>query len=227
MEDLYQESISKNNYYIGRDLMLFYIYHLCTGISLLTMNNNGIEVDLLIIACSAGGMFILIDLLESLNENVGFAVLVVVHRNEKFQSSLEQMAQQKCKLQVKEAEEKEQIMPGVVYFAPGGYHLLVERDKTISLDDSEPVNYCRPSIDVTMQSAVEVYKKHIVAILLSGANKDGAEGIRAIYKSGGITLVQNPISAEVDVMPRAAIATKAVVSVFSDDQLKSYCEQLS
>jgi two-component system chemotaxis response regulator CheB len=191
------------------------------------MNRNEIKVDLLIIACSAGGMFVLIDLLESLKADVGFAVLVVVHRSDKFQSSLEEMAQQKCKLRVKQAEEKEWIESGTVYFAPGGYHLLIEKDKTISLDVSEPVNFCRPSIDVTMQSAVEIYQDHIVAILLSGANKDGAEGIRAVYKSGGITLVQNPSLAEVDVMPRAAIATDAVVSVLSDDELKAYCLSLS
>jgi len=185
------------------------------------------KVDLVIIACSAGGMFVLIDLLESLKADVGFAVLVVVHRSDKFQSSLEEMAQQKCKLRVKQAEEKERIESGTVYFAPGGYHLLIEKDKTISLDVSEPVNFCRPSIDVTMQSAVEIYQDHIVAILLSGANKDGAEGIRAVYKSGGITLVQNPSLAEVDVMPRAAIATDAVVSVLSDDELKAYCLSLS
>lgn len=191
------------------------------------MNGNEIKVDLVIIACSAGGMFVLIDLLESLKADVGFAVLVVVHRSDKFQSSLEEMAQQKCKLRVKQAEEKERIEPGTVYFAPGGYHLLIEKDKTISLDVSEPVNFCRPSIDVTMQSAVEIYQDHIVAILLSGANKDGAEGIRAVFKSGGVTLVQNPSLAEVDVMPRAAIATDAVVSVLSDDELKAYCLRLS
>jgi len=191
------------------------------------MNRNEIKVDLVIIACSAGGMFVLIDLLESLKADVGFAVLVVVHRSDKFQSSLEEMAQQKCKLRVKQAEEKERIESGTVYFAPGGYHLLIEKDKTISLDVSEPVNFCRPSIDVTMQSAVEIYQDQIVAILLSGANKDGAEGIRAVYKSGGITLVQNPSLAEVDVMPRAAIATDAVVSVLSDDELKAYCLSLS
>jgi two-component system, chemotaxis family, protein-glutamate methylesterase/glutaminase len=191
------------------------------------MNRNEIKVDLVIMACSAGGMFVLIDLLGSLKAEVGFAVLVVVHRSDKFQSSLEEMAQQKCKLRVKQAEEKERIESGTVYFAPGGYHLLIEKDKTISLDVSEPVNFCRPSIDVTMQSAVEIYQDHIVAILLSGANKDGAEGIRAVYKSGGVTLVQNPSLAEVDVMPRAAIATDAVVSVLSDDELKAYCLSLS
>jgi len=190
------------------------------------MDSKKVNIELLIIACSAGGMMLLMDLLGSLKQYIHFSVLVIVHRNDKFQSSLEQMAQQKCSLQVKQVEEKESLQPGVVYFAPAGYHVLVEDNKTISLDVSEPVNYCRPSIDVTMQSAAEVYKEKVAAILLSGANTDGAEGMRAIYSYGGITLVQNPNDAEVDVMPRAAIATKAVNSVFSDEQLKKYCQEL-
>lgn len=191
------------------------------------MNSKQTPIELLIIACSAGGMMLLMDLLAHFRSEVGFAVLVVVHRNDKFQSSLEQMAQYRCKLRVKQAEEKEALLPGVVYFAPAGYHLLVESDKTVSLDVSEPVNYCRPSIDVTMQSAAEVYKKKLLAILLSGANKDGADGMRAIYKYGGITLAQSPHYAEVDIMPKAAIDAKAVISVLSDDQLRQYCSELS
>ncbi|WP_134091417.1 chemotaxis protein CheB [Olivibacter sp. XZL3] len=190
------------------------------------MKNQKTKTELLIIACSAGGMLLLIDLLANLKGDVGFAVLVIVHRNDKYQSSLEQMAQMKCKLRVKSAEEKEVIQPGVVYFAPAGYHVLIERNRTVSLDASEPVHYCRPSIDVSMQSAAEVYGSGVIAILLSGANRDGADGMRAVYKYGGITLVQNPADAEIDMMPRAAIETKAVVSILSDEQLKQYCREL-
>ncbi|MGK9118696.1 chemotaxis protein CheB [Olivibacter jilunii] len=190
------------------------------------MESKEVRIELLIIACSAGGMMLLMDLLSSLKEDVGFAVLVIVHRNEKYASSLEQMAQHKCVLRVKSAEEKETIQAGTVYFAPAGYHLLIEKDRSISLDASEPVHYCRPSIDVSMQSAAEVYKKSLVAILLSGANRDGAEGLRAVYKYGGKTLVQDPSAALVDVMPRAAIETGAVTAVLLDEQLKAYCKSL-
>ncbi|GAA4806284.1 chemotaxis protein CheB [Olivibacter ginsenosidimutans] len=184
------------------------------------------SIELLIIACSAGGVLLLMDLLAALNRQIGFSVLAVVHRNDKFPSSLEQMAQQKCSLSVKQAEEKESLAPGVVYFAPAGYHVLIESDKTISLDVSEPVNYCRPSIDVAMQSAAEVYREKLMAILLSGANQDGAEGMRAVYAYGGLTLVQSPKEAEVDTMPKAAIDTHAIVSILSDEQLKRYCREL-
>lgn len=184
------------------------------------------KIDLLVVACSAGGITLLMELLQELKSDVSFAILVIIHRNDKFHSTLEEMVQLKCRLKVKQAEEKEKLMPGIIYFAPGGYHLLVETDRTIALDISEPVNYCRPSIDVSLQSAAEVYQDKLVAILLSGANKDGAEGLRAVHKYGGVTLVQNPEYAEVDVMPKAAIETKAVKAVLSDMQLRAYCRDL-
>lgn len=190
------------------------------------MESKEIRMELLIIACSAGGMTVLMDLLASLSEDINFAVLVIVHRNDKYQSSLEQMAQQRCVLCVKSAEEKERLSPGIIYFAPAGYHLLIEKDKSVSLDISEPIHYCRPSIDVSMQSAAEVYHRSLVAILLSGANRDGAEGMLAVSKYGGITLVQDPDYAEVDIMPRAAIATGAITSILSNEQLKAYCANL-
>ncbi|MEH6306612.1 chemotaxis protein CheB [Olivibacter sp. CPCC 100613] len=190
------------------------------------MKSKEARIELLIMACSAGGMILLMDLLASLQKNVRFAVLVIVHRNDRYQSSLEQMAQQRCQLRVKSAEEKEILQAGTVYFAPAGYHLLIENDHSVSLDVSEPVHYCRPSIDVSMQSAAEVYKESLLAILLSGANRDGAEGIHAISRYGGITVVQDPNDAEVDIMPRAAIATGAVSVILSDEQLEAYCTNL-
>lgn len=185
------------------------------------------SIALLIMACSAGGMPVLIDLLASLKKSIRFSVVVVVHRNNKYQSSLEQMVQQKCVLPVKQAEEKEQLKPGVVYFAPAGYHLLMETDQTFSLDVSEPVHYCRPSIDVTMQSLAGVFKEGLTAILLSGANRDGADGIRAVHQYGGVALVQHPDDAEVPVMPLAAIATESITAIMTDVELKAYCSQLS
>ncbi|QNL49169.1 chemotaxis protein CheB [Olivibacter sp. SDN3] len=184
------------------------------------------QIDLLVIACSAGGVMLLMELLQELKSDISFAILVIIHRNDKFHSTLEEMVQQKCRLRAKEAEEKEKLTPGIIYFVPGGYHLLIETDKTVALDVSEPVNYCRPSIDVSLQSAAEVFQDKLVAILLSGANKDGAEGLRAVHRYGGVTLVQNPEFAEVDVMPKAAIETNSVTAVLSDAQLKEYCRKL-
>src|SRR5690606_18368206 len=135
---------------------------------------------------------------------------VVIHRNAKYETHLEANLAAKCNVAVKVAEDKERIEPATVYFAPAGYHLLVEPDRSLSLDASEPVHYCRPAIDVTMQSAADVYGPSTAAILLSGANQDGAAGMRSIHRAGGLCIAQHPRDAEINTMPASAIALGAV-----------------
>ena len=106
---------------------------------------------------------------------------------------------------VKEAEEKEPVQNQKVYVAPPDYHLLVEADKTFSLDYSEKVHYSRPSIDVSFETVAEAYGAAVIAVLLSGANADGTEGLRMIKKAGGVTIVQDPREASVAYMPQQAI----------------------
>jgi two-component system chemotaxis response regulator CheB len=108
-------------------------------------------------------------------------------------------------LNVKEADEKENIQGGYVYFAPPNYHLLVENNKTFSLSTDEKVNYSRPSIDVLFESAAHVYGPRLAAIILTGANNDGAEGLRLIKEKGGLVIVQDPQSADSSYMPGAAL----------------------
>jgi two-component system chemotaxis response regulator CheB len=110
-----------------------------------------------------------------------------------------------CSLNIKEADEKENIQAGYVYFAPPNYHLLIENDKTFSLSTDEKVNYSRPSIDVLFESAANAYGPRLAAIILTGANNDGAEGLRRIKQKGGLVIVQDPQSAENSYMPAAAL----------------------
>ena len=107
---------------------------------------------------------------------------------------------------MKEAEDKEPIRGGVAYVAPPNYHLLVEPDLCLSLSSDEPVLYSRPSIDVLFESAADAYGNSVAAVVLTGANSDGARGLRAVADAGGLTLVQNPESAEARAMPEAALA---------------------
>jgi len=109
------------------------------------------------------------------------------------------------KLTVKEADEKEAILPGTVYIAPPNYHMLVEEDFTIGLSTEEKIRYARPSIDVLFESAVYAYGNQLIGIVLTGANNDGSEGLLAIKKAGGLTIVQTPGQAEADMMPQSAI----------------------
>lgn len=112
--------------------------------------------------------------------------------------------------------DKDEILPGVIYLAPPDYHVLIEKDKTITLDDSEKINYSRPSIDVTFECAAEVYGEKLICVLLSGANADGVDGLVKARKLGAYIVVQDPESAEVPFMPQSAVNTVEIDLILND-----------
>jgi two-component system, chemotaxis family, protein-glutamate methylesterase/glutaminase len=175
-----------------------------------------------VIGSSAGGLRVLISLLESLPHDYPIAVIVVQHRRSESTQLLEEVLQIKCKIRIKQADEKEKIYPGIVYVAPPGYHLLIERDKSFSLSSDRPVNYSMPSIDVTFETAAEVYQRHLLGIILTGANQDGANGIKSIKKLQGFTVAQDPAEAEYPVMPQAAIDTHFVDKIMPSREIKKF-----
>jgi hypothetical protein len=119
-------------------------------------------------------------------------VLVVVHVPPDRDNVLVPLLQAKCRITVKEAEDKEPVEGGVIYFAPSDYHLLVETDGTLALSTDEVVNYSRPSIDVLFESAADAYRKDLLGVILTGANHDGAAGLKAVLDAGGMAIVQDP-----------------------------------
>ncbi|RZJ60963.1 MAG: chemotaxis protein CheB [Flavobacterium sp.] len=159
----------------------------------------------LIIGGSAGSLEVLIKILPRINKIPDFAFVIVVHRKSGEDTTLEELLSIKSVIPVAEVEDKVPLVPGYIYVAPSGYHLLFEKDNTLSLDASEKINYSRPSIDVAFESAADAYGSAVTGILLSGANADGTSGLLAIRKAGGITAVQNPASAEMPFMPQHAI----------------------
>jgi two-component system chemotaxis response regulator CheB len=181
---------------------------------------------LLLTGGSAGSLDVILKILPHLNRQSGYAAIVVVHRRAVQDSLLEVILAAKTDWQVKEAEEKEWLLPGHIYIAPPDYHLLVENDHSLTLDDSEKVNYSRPSIDATFESAAEAYGKNAIAVLLSGANADGVEGLQRIKELGGTCIVQSPESAEVAYMPEQAIRNVAVDHTVADDELGSFINTL-
>ena len=118
---------------------------------------------------------------------------------------------------VREPDDKEVIQPNSIYLAPQNYHLLVEADRSFSLDYSELVNYSRPSIDVTFESLAGVYGSRVLVVLLSGANDDGARGMEAILSNGGQAIVQDPATADYAAMPQAALERNPTALVLSPD----------
>ena len=124
-------------------------------------------------------------------------------------------------------DDKDPILPGHIYLAPADYHLLIETDHQFSLDDSEKVNYSRPSLDVTFESAADVYGPSLVGVLLSGANADGTQGLTAIKKAGGVIIAQKPESAKVAFMPQQAILHTDIDFVFDVAELAAFIQSIN
>jgi two-component system chemotaxis response regulator CheB len=122
-------------------------------------------------------------------------------------------------VKVKEVDEKEKIVPGHVYTAPPNYHVLVEEDETFSLSVEDRVNFARPSVDVLFESAAEVYGPRLIGVILTGANNDGSRGLKRIKEKGGLAIVQNPSTAEVDGMPGAAVSTTKVDHILELEEI--------
>jgi two-component system chemotaxis response regulator CheB len=158
-----------------------------------------------IIGGSAGSLNALMQILPDLSQLNGFAVVIVLHRKSTDDQTLEELIALKSSITVKIVEDKVPLVPGYIYVAPSNYHLLFEKNDTLSLDISEKINYSRPSIDVSFESASEIYGEALVGILLSGSNTDGTYGLKAIKAAGGTIVVQNPTVAEMPFMPHNAI----------------------
>lgn len=159
-----------------------------------------------VIGGSSGGIDALMELLPALPASLGAAVLVVLHLPRDRPSMLPEIFQARCALALREASDKEPLSPGVIYFAPPDYHLLVDAGPRAALSVDPPVHYSRPSIDVLFESAADQYGQELIGVLLSGANDDGAAGLQAIGAAGGLVVVQDPASAQVPAMPQAALA---------------------
>ena len=163
------------------------------------------DAEAVAIGTSAGGIDALLTLLVGLQPPVAGPVIVVLHLPEQHESRLAHVFSQRLALPVREALPGAPAQPGTVYFAPPGYHLLVEADHSFSLSCDEPVLFSRPSIDVLMESCAEAYGTGLLGMVLTGANEDGARGLARIAAAGGLTAVQDPAEAAYAIMPEAAL----------------------
>ncbi|PLR28724.1 chemotaxis protein CheB [Caulobacter zeae] len=175
-----------------------------------------------VIGASAGAVQALMAILPPLPHDYRLPILVVVHVPPDRDNVLAPLLEAKCRLTVKEAEDKEPIAGGVVYLAPPDYHLLVETNGALALSADAPVNFSRPSIDILFESAADVFSDGLVGVVLTGANQDGAAGLRAVAKAGGVAIVENPASAQASAMPQAALAATPTAAVMSLDAIASY-----
>ncbi|WP_242917010.1 chemotaxis protein CheB [Pontibacter liquoris] len=155
---------------------------------------------------SWGGIQASLAILKGLPANYSIPVILVLHRLRSAEGNLQEVYEKRIALKAVEIEEKEKLAAGHLYLAPANYHVLIEKDHTFSLDDSELENYSRPSIDVTFTSIADVFGANATGILLSGASSDGSSGLKHIFDKRGIAIVQHPEEAEVATMPLAALA---------------------
>jgi len=174
------------------------------------------------LGASAGGVQALGTLLSLLPGDLQVPLVIVQHMHPAEGSGLAELFSHSCPLVVKEAEDKEEIRAGTVYFAPPGYHLLIEIAGTFALSVDEKVNYARPSVDVLFISGAHVWCSQLLAIVLTGANNDGAKGIQLIKKCGGTTIAQDPATAAFPAMPQAAINTGAIDKVLSLEEIGTF-----
>jgi two-component system chemotaxis response regulator CheB len=163
------------------------------------------RIEAIVIGASAGAIEALSVLLPALPAGLKAAVLIVVHLPRDRPSLLVEIFKPKCALPVREAEDKEPVEPGTVYFAPPDYHLLVEEGRCLALSADEVVHFSRPAIDVLFESAADVYGDKLLGIILSGSNEDGGAGLAAVQRQGGATIVQEPQSALAPAMVMAAL----------------------
>ena len=183
--------------------------------------------EAVVIGVSKGGMAALKMILSAMPQDLSIPVIIVQHQAPSEGSNLAQLLNSMVAIEVREAQLGEIVAAGSVYLSVAGYHLLIEKDKTFSLSVDPPVNFSRPSIDVLFESAADAYGDKLVGIVLTGANADGSQGLKRIAKNGGLTVVQDPETAEASAMPEAAIAATDVNHVLSLSDIADFIKGLA
>jgi len=184
------------------------------------------KISFICIGGSAGSLQVILKIFRHIHEGFSIPILLIIHRNNSYDSSLDELLSFKTDLQVKEVEDKDPVIPGHIYVCPADYHVLMESTHQFSLDYSEKINYSRPSIDVAFKSVAEVYQNELLAILLSGANADGTEGLRRVKETGGKIIIQNPEDAEISYMPEHALKKIKADKILTADELGPFINGL-
>lgn len=177
---------------------------------------------IVLIGGSAGSLLLITKILESLPARLTYALCILIHRSPIFNTKIENTLSKRLNRDIVSIKDKMKINEGTVYFAPPGYHLLIEPDKTFALDCSEHVNYAKPSIDVLFETCAQVYRENCAAFLLSGANTDGARGLRTIVDFGGKTFIQAPDEALIDTMPLSGIQESRTSTILKNQDIICY-----
>ena len=187
------------------------------------MNN---PIELIVMGASAGGLNTLTHIFQNLDDSFPVPVLVTKHVGNQGEQGMKAFISRYSQMPVQLAMDKQPIETGRVYLAPADYHMQIEKKGIISLSSDERVCHVRPAIDVLFESAATAYGSSLLAVLLSGANRDGVAGIRMVRQKGGVTVAQDPETAEVAIMPEAAIQSGCVDYVVGLNKLPEFFRTL-
>lgn len=179
-----------------------------------------------IIGGSAGSFQVVTKILNSLSTSFPLPVLLCLHRLKHVRSGFVEALSLKSGIPVVEPYDKYQLKPGVAYLAPANYHMYLELANRIALSTEEARHHSRPSIDLSFMTAAYAYRKKLIGIILSGANKDGAEGLKKVKELGGIAIVQDPEECEVSTMTTASIQLTQVDHIFKTDQIIRFLQRI-
>jgi two-component system chemotaxis response regulator CheB len=178
------------------------------------------------IAASAGGLTALTAILGRLPATFRAIVVVVQHLDPRHRSLMPEIIGRRSSLPVHQAVEGSEVQVGHVYLAPPAHHLLINGDATISLTQTELVNFVRPSADLLFESVAAAYGERAIAVVLTGTGSDGSMGVTAIKKRGGTVIAQDEASSQFFGMPSAAIRTGVVDFVLSLDEIPAALQML-
>ena len=183
-------------------------------------------ISAVIIGGSAGSFQVVTQIISSLRKDFNLPLFLCLHRLKHIRSGFVEALSIKSHLPIYEPDDKEAIKNGIIYLTPANYHMLIELGNRISLSTEEPVNHSRPSIDLSFITAAYNYKSKLVGIILSGANKDGAAGLKRVKEMGGITIVQDPNESQVQTMPTACLQIMQVDHIFTTAKIINFLNNI-
>lgn len=163
-----------------------------------------LDYRLVVLGCSWGGFKALRRIFTDLPADFPVPIVVAQHRLAQAGDGLDASMQSASRLPITDVTDKEPLVGGAIYLAPSDYHTIVE-GKSLALSTEDAVNFARPSIDVLFESAADSYRDSLIAVILTGANEDGAQGLLRVRELGGYTIVEDPGSAVRREMPDAAL----------------------
>ena len=180
----------------------------------------------IIIGGSAGSFQVVTKILNSLPKSFPLPVILCLHRLKHVRSGFVEALSLKSNIPIVEPFDKDQLKPGIAYLAPANYHMYIELANRIALSTEESVNHSRPSIDLSFITAANAYRDKLIGIILSGANKDGAYGLKKVHDNNGVTIVQDPIECEVKTMTESALQLTKADYVYTTDQIIKFLLKL-